>query len=345
MSDDKNDGVKAGSAAERLAQQRKELNLQTQPLEVIADLDWDVDDDDGFTLPNAVPEKKPEPAQEAKPVEQPAKKSSGTMMMSASEFSTALQDNGSIEKVTEKPAEATAAAVDAADTGATNVKGTMLISGAAVEKAVEEVKAQAAEEAKTAESKAVEEVTEAVKATQAAAERKAEPSTQSSGGTMLLSGAAMEEAMAAAKNIAKESDEDSKPTSSHKSVEGGAAERKAEPSTQSSGGTMLLSGAAMEQAMASAKQETAAAKEAIRKPLDSDTTGPVESASPAEQQPKAPNWEDEAPRQQAQWQDDSLSSTDDDTIPTKKGTNKMAVYAVIAIVAIIVILLLVKALG
>ena len=118
MSDDKKtDGGVADDAAKRLAEQRKALNLQTQPLEVIADLDWGVDDDDAVFVPppaaepaKAAPAKsepaKSEPAEERAPVS-----SGGTMMMSTADFQQSL---GAEPEPVKAPAQEHAAEPEAA---------------------------------------------------------------------------------------------------------------------------------------------------------------------------------------------------------------------------------------
>lgn len=149
MSDEKNLDVQGDEeAARRLAEQRKALNLQTRPLEVIADLDWDVDDDD-LPLPDA-------PAAAPAPVAAPAvtapvaaapepstdrlqeavENRGGTMMMSANDFKASLGDSiVAPETTSAEPApvaqEAVTTPVPAVTRG-----GTMLITGDVIEDAM-----------------------------------------------------------------------------------------------------------------------------------------------------------------------------------------------------------------
>lgn len=173
MSDDKNQDAVDQEAARRLAEQRKALNLQTQPLEVIADLDWGVDDSDAVFMPPPAAEpvtKKTEivPPAEAKKSEPEADvpvSSGGTMMMSASDFRSALQEESA---KAEKQAEAQ---IEAAEEVVSTRGGTMLISGADVEEALEAAKAEAAaEDAQQGEN---------------------DEAQQTAGGTMLMSTAAI----------------------------------------------------------------------------------------------------------------------------------------------------------
>lgn len=181
VTDEKNQGGgSAGTAAERLAKQRKALNLQTQPLEVIADLDWDVDDDDAeFTLPTPTPVS-PKP----KAAAAPARTSSGTMAMSAGDFAEAMKNEG-IE----------------ADTSAA------VAAAAKAEKAAADVATAAAEKAAAAS----EQTRTTAKQTTTRA--------QSSGGTMLLSGDAMKEAMEAAKIEAESTGAEHRETAPHTAVD------------------------------------------------------------------------------------------------------------------------------
>lgn len=182
MSDDKKtDGGAADDAAKRLAEQRKALNLQTQPLEVIADLDWGVDDDDDvFVPPAAAAPAKAEPAK-AEPVKaepakaEPAKaerapvSSGGTMMMSTADFAQSLGTEPAPAKEAEAPAPAAqpaAAEPAAAEPAAAAPKaeaaapqsdgGTMLMSTSAITAQLEqEAVVRAAQETPLAAHNAV----------------------------------------------------------------------------------------------------------------------------------------------------------------------------------------------
>lgn len=139
VSDEKNLDVQGDEeAARRLAEQRKALNLQTRPLEVIADLDWDVDDDD-FPLPDepaapaAAAPAAAAPAASTERLKEAVEERGGTMMMSANDFRSSLQENA--------PAASAAPgslAQDAVTTPSPTVTrgGTMLISGDDIEEAV-----------------------------------------------------------------------------------------------------------------------------------------------------------------------------------------------------------------
>ena len=138
MSDDKNkaQGDAGGDdVARHLAEKRKELNLQTRPLEVIADLDWDVDDDE---LPTEEPAAAaPAAPAAAAPVDTAAHDAQvaargGTMLMSADAFREALDTAG------KQAAEAAAAPQPsaAANDAMTARGGTMLLSGADMQEAL-----------------------------------------------------------------------------------------------------------------------------------------------------------------------------------------------------------------
>lgn len=141
VSDDKNPDVQGDEeAARRLAEQRKALNLQTRPLEVIADLDWDVDEDE---FPAAAPAAAPAPVAAPAPAAVAPTASSaaliqdanaargGTMMMSASEFANALATPAAPAPSANETVTAPAATVaDPAPVAAPTVTrgGTMLIT-------------------------------------------------------------------------------------------------------------------------------------------------------------------------------------------------------------------------
>lgn len=143
MSDDKkSDGGVADDAAKRLAEQRKALNLQTQPLEVIADLDWGVDDDDAvFVPPPAAEPVKAEPVKAKPAAERAPVSSGGTMMMSTADFHQSL--GAEPEPVKAQPAEPEAAPVEepAAPQAAAAPQtdgGTMLMSTSAISAQLEQ---------------------------------------------------------------------------------------------------------------------------------------------------------------------------------------------------------------
>lgn len=263
MTDEKNQGGgSAGTAAERLAKQRKALNLQTQPLEVIADLDWDVDDDDAeFTLPTPVTASKsaaPKPAEsktaapkaeEKAPAavpkadeKAPVRTSTGTMAMSAGDFAEAMRNEGietGAADAAPKPSEDTAQTRDTAKHEATRA--------------------------------------------------------QSSGGTMLLSGDAMQEAMEAAKLEAESTGAEHRETAPHSAVE--TSEQSAQP-TRSAGGTMLMSADTINEKL----EEQIREAEATTQPSDGGTTGSVADASTPGHEPQTPDWDQEEPaRDQVEW--------------------------------------------
>lgn len=197
MTDEKNQGGGSSkTAAEQLAKQRKELNLQTQPLEVIADLDWDVDDDDAeFTLPTLTVASTPA---KSEPAEKPAAASSGTMAMSASDFADAMKEESATSEVAATAAGASAQANEA------------------VKKAQD-----AAQSAKDAAKGTVD----------TAPHIQQESAATSSGGTMLLSGDAMKEAMEAAKIEAESTGAEHRETAPHAAVEGGDAPQRSASGT------------------------------------------------------------------------------------------------------------------
>lgn len=257
MSDEKNqDGVVDEGAAQRLAEQRKALNLQTRPLEVIADLDWGVDDEEDFVFtPPTVAAPAPAPAPEVAPVvETPAAaapvavSSGGTMMMSLGDFNAALQE-------------------------------------------------ETAQIAENAQQSAVPAAKEAP-APQEQAQVAQQPAVR--GGTMLLSGAAVLDAMGAAQAEAEEPDANSKQTLPNESVSGAEEIADIAPH-QSPSGTMLMSSAAIHaqleqeadvrssQQIALEQQATTAAHEAVAQVAHQ----PVE--------PQAPAWDKEPQRETASW--------------------------------------------
>ena len=119
MSDDKNkaQGDAGGDdVARHLAEKRKELNLQTRPLEVIADLDWDVDDDE---LPTEEPAAAaPAAPAAAAPVDTAAHDAQvaargGTMLMSADAINQQLEQEAAARAAQQTPAAAPAAVAQA----------------------------------------------------------------------------------------------------------------------------------------------------------------------------------------------------------------------------------------
>lgn len=263
MTDEKNQGGgSAGTAAERLAKQRKALNLQTQPLEVIADLDWDVDDDDAeFTLPTPVTVSKTaapkaDASKTAAPTtdasktatpkaeeKAPVRTSTGTMAMSAGDFAEAMRNEG-------------------------------IEPGAS---AAEEPPKETAQTKETAKHEATR--------------------AQSSGGTMLLSGDAMQEALEAAKLEAESSGAEHRETAPHSAVE--PSEESAQPQ-RSVGGTMLMSADTINEKL----EEQIKEAEAITKPSDSVNTGSIEDTSTPGHEPQTPDWSQDAPsRESAEWTD------------------------------------------
>lgn len=118
---DRKDNESQDSVAKHLAEKRRALDLRTRPMEVIDDLDWDIpdfdDDDDDLSLSpdddvsSATPA--PSAADDSSSSERRKRASSGTMMMSASAFKDAMDEEspGEIElddEPTESPSEASA---------------------------------------------------------------------------------------------------------------------------------------------------------------------------------------------------------------------------------------------
>lgn len=305
MTDEKNQGAGSGkTAAEQLAQQRKELNLQTQPLEVIADLDWDVDDDDAeFTLPTptvASTPKKTEPAAESK------KTSSGTMAMSASEFADAMKEET-----------------------------------AKSEAATESAKAQASQAANAAKEQA-EAATQAAKDVVDTAPhvQSDDSAATSSGGTMLLSGDAMKEAMEAAKIEAESTGAEHRETAPHAAVEGSDGDAP----QRSASGTMLMSADAVQEELEkqSGSEETTAQSGVA---ATGSQTGSVEDATTPAHEPQAPDWSDEASeREAAAWTAPADSSVDS---PAAGGflsnlpPNTRVVLAITAVIVLVIIVWLI----
>lgn len=302
MTDEKNqDGLGDEEAARRLAEQRKALNLQTRPLEVIADLDWDVEDDGddfGFSSPAAAPvaaavkEPAPSPAAEpaaAAPVSSAPVSSSGTMMMSATDFRQALHDETASESVT-----------------------------------------------------AV--VTETVKEQVTAP--MAEMSTR--GGTMLITGDAMADAMEAAKMDAADSDAAAENTVPTAAVEGADAIADIAPHQQTSSGTMLMSAAAIHAQLEQEADVRSSQLTPAGQPVVSDDhvkatqPQPVVQSAPA-QQPQQPAWGNEAPQQQQVWANpaDAKKSAGNLTTADAKRT-KLFVIAGVLVLAILVVLFLIN---
>lgn len=324
MSDEKNqEGLVDEGTAQRLAEQRKALNLQTRPLEVIADLDWDVDDDDAvFSLPPAAakpaptPKKAEEPAkpavEAAKPAEaakkaaEPVVSSGGTMMMSAGDFRAALkEENEKIEANAQQSVSATTEAV------------------------TENVEAAAAPVADAAKD-----VAEA---------------TAARGGTMLLSGAEMQEAMNAAKIDTVESGAESKQTIPNEPLEGAEEIADSAPHLTASG-TMLMSSAAIhaqleEEADLRSSQLTPAAQHAV---AAQQVAQPTEHA-PVE--PQAPQWGQAPQRQEAVWGNPAeLQKTEEQhgisALTSNRKLIRTAITAVVtAIVIISIVMLVVKCSG
>lgn len=266
MTDEKNQGGGSGeTAAERLAQQRKALNLQTQPLEVIADLDWDVDDDDAeFTLPT--PTISPEPAQKTPSKE---RASSGTMAMSASDFAQAMKNE----------------TADTASTGA-----------AATAQVAQEDAVQAATTAKT----------DVVDTAPHLTREPAQTAATSSGGTMLLSGDAMKEAMEAAKIEAEDSGAEYRETAPHAAIDDAAKESETQ---RSASGTMLMSADAIQEEI---HKQASGATGPTAQTTSNANTGSVEEVSTPAHEPQAPAWNEEEPRREAaQW---SAPSTEESNL-------------------------------
>src|SRR5699024_9164062 len=153
-----------------------------------------------FTLPT--PTISPEPAQ--KKAAAAPRTSSGTMAMSASDFAQAMK-NESADAATSTPAEAQAAAETAPE--------------------------PAAQSATTAK-------TDIVDTAPHLAKEAAQTAATSSGGTMLLSGDAMKEAMEAAKVEAENSGAEYRETAPHSAVDDAA---KTDDAQRSASGTMLMS--------------------------------------------------------------------------------------------------------
>lgn len=301
VTDEKNQGGgSAGTAAERLAKQRKALNLQTQPLEVIADLDWDVDDDDAeFTLPTPTPVKPKAAA--------PVRTSSGTMAMSAGDFAQAMKDEG-IETGT-AAAEKSAAAATA---GAAAAAAT-----AAAEKSAAAASAQTQATAKQAATRA-----------------------QSSGGTMLLSGDAMQEALEAAKLEAESTGAEHRETAPHASIE--REEQLTEPQEsvqpqQSAGGTMLMSTDMINEQL----EEQIREAQAITKPSDSVNTGMVEDTTSSAHEPQTPDWnEEQRPREVAEWTDPDVSDAVSKSSGFLGGMNPNTRVVLVLVGVLLVVILL-----
>lgn len=294
MTDEKNQGGGSGdTAAERLAQQRKALNLQTQPLEVIADLDWDVDDDDAeFTLPTPIAASTP-----AETKSEPKRTSSGTMAMSASDFAAAMRNEPAGEELSQETDDAIEAPSEQTATTARN-----------------EIADSAPHLAK--------------EATHAAA-------STSSGGTMLLSGDAMKEAMEAAKLEAETTGAEHRETAPHTAV---ASETTAEPQ-RSAGGTMLMSSDAIQQEIEkqAPQQDTT--------PSTTANTGSLEEVSTPAHEPQTPAWnEEESHRPAAEWSTpsaDEASATQSASLLSNLSPNLRLVLALSGVILAVVILWLI----
>lgn len=210
---DRKDKESDDSVAKHLAEKRRALDLRTRPMEVIDDLDWDIpdfDDDDDFAAPAAAAKTKSEPVKAAEPAqtdnsprERQKRVSSGTMMMSASAFKDAMDDESpgdeldadSNEGSNDEPVTAPSAAIveKSADEGqrvARSASGTMMMSTEGLA-AVDDDDASAERHRDASREWHREEM-------EAADEDDTEdaaPGARGAGGTMLISGKALAEEM------------------------------------------------------------------------------------------------------------------------------------------------------